>query len=84
MTLRDVLANLPVLLLTLAALTGSYALLCAASPFGRCRACSGTGQRPTLGRIRRPCLRCDATGRRIRHGRHLHNLWRRLYREGTR
>lgn len=57
-----------------------YAALCAASPFGRCRRCSG------LGRVRRGrlCRHCDATGLRIRFGRHLWNTVARIHRDGTR
>ncbi|BFV58723.1 hypothetical protein KCMC57_up38270 [Kitasatospora sp. CMC57] len=56
-----------------------YALLCAASPFGRCRACKGLGFRTRTtaltGRLARgrDCRRCDTTGRRLRLGRRLHN-----------
>ncbi|WSA89795.1 hypothetical protein OIE47_12595 [Micromonospora sp. NBC_01796] len=68
-----------------ALLTLGYAALCAASPFGRCRRCSGTGKRRTpLTRITRDCHRCDGIGRRIRLGQHLVNEIRREYRNGTR
>ncbi|MFC6596722.1 hypothetical protein [Kitasatospora paranensis] len=46
------------------------------SPFGRCRKCTGTGWQAPTGRLRRrpkPCRRCQATGRRLRIGRRLHN-----------
>nr|WP_280723449.1 hypothetical protein [Kitasatospora sp. MAA4] len=55
-----------------------YALLCAASPFGNCRACKGMGcktrvtRRGTVKRGR-DCRRCRATGRRLRLGRRLYN-----------
>lgn len=65
--------------------TLGYALVCAVSPFGPCRRCSGTGKRRSLaGRIVRPCPRCDGTGRRIRIGRHLANDIRQEHRNGTR
>ncbi|MFI9269813.1 hypothetical protein ACIGXM_03710 [Kitasatospora sp. NPDC052896] len=56
--------------------TLGYGLLCAISPFGRCRKCSGLGHQPRTGRlIRRPktCRRCDGTGLRLRIGRRLHH-----------
>ena len=80
MTPLATLASLlcPLLLL----LTLGYAAVCAASPFGPCRRCEGTGR---LGaRIRRACPRCDATGLRIRAGRHLWNEINRIHREGSR
>jgi hypothetical protein len=62
-----------------------YAALCAASPFGSCRHCAGTGRRDAgRGRSRRPCRHCDATGLRIRYGRHLWNVAARIHRNGTR
>jgi hypothetical protein len=60
----------------LLAVTLCYCLVCAVSPFGRCRKCTGTGRQAPTGRLRRrpkPCRRCDATGRRLRIGRRLHN-----------
>ena len=76
-------------LLTLAStallvVTLSYAVLCAASPFGFCRRCCGYGRRVTPRGRRRPCHRCQTTGLRIRTGRHLYNLARRTYDAGTR
>ncbi|MEV7417499.1 hypothetical protein [Streptomyces sp. NPDC089919] len=78
------LASAPTLLLTL-----SYATLCVASPFGRCRKCDGFGFALTYSRKGKPqrgkhCRRCDGHGIRIRKGRHLYNLWARTYRNGTR
>lgn len=66
-----------------------YASLCAASPFGPCRRCRGMGhelKKDRRGRLKRgkDCRRCHATGRRIRIGRHLYNLWAATYRDGTR
>lgn len=65
-----------------------YASLCAASPFGDCRKCRGFGfamKTDRKGRLKRgkPCRRCKGHGKRIRVGRHLYNLWLRLYRDGT-
>ncbi|MGH4027843.1 hypothetical protein ACQB60_02765 [Actinomycetota bacterium Odt1-20B] len=70
-------------------ITLCYAALCAGSPFGDCRKCSGIGHliktdrkgRPKRGK---PCRRCKTTGKRIRLGRHLYNLCSRTYRAGTR
>ncbi|MER6251370.1 hypothetical protein ABT224_08335 [Streptomyces sp. NPDC001584] len=69
--------------------TFGYAVLCAASPFGRCRKCNGLGFALTHDRKGKPkrgkhCRRCDGHGIRIRVGRHLYNLWARTYRNGTR
>ncbi|WP_405756752.1 hypothetical protein [Streptomyces sp. NBC_00073] len=69
--------------------TLSYATLCAASPFGRCRKCDGLGFALRYDRKGKPkrgkhCRRCDGHGIRIRKGRHLYNLWARTYRNGTR
>lgn len=62
-----------------------YAALCAASPFGRCRRCDGIGRdrlhRRGTGRL---CTHCDATGLRIRYGRHLWNLATRIHHDGNR
>ncbi|MEV4418204.1 hypothetical protein [Catellatospora sp. NPDC049609] len=51
-----------------------YVLLCWILPFGRCRACSGTGTRTTL-LLRRVtfCRRCKGTGLRLRIGRRIYN-----------
>ena len=69
-------------------LTFSYSALCAASPFGTCRKCSGFGFAMDTDRKGRPkrgksCRRCKATGKRIRVGRWLFNRAQRIYREGT-
>ena len=62
-----------------------YAALCAASPFGACRHCHGLGRvRLAKRRGGRPCRHCDATGIRIRYGRHLWNVAARTHRDGTR
>lgn len=68
--------------------TLSYVSLCASSPFGDCRKCKGFGfamKTDRKGRLKRgkPCRRCKGNGKRIRVGRHLYNLWQRLYRDGT-
>ena len=70
-------------------ITLGYTLLCAASPFGRCRKCNGLGfalKTDRKGRQRRgkDCRRCKTTGYRIRFGWHLYNLAAAAHREGTR
>ncbi|MFD8810296.1 hypothetical protein ACFV23_02025 [Streptomyces sp. NPDC059627] len=65
-----------------------YAALCAVSPFGNCRKCSGWGfamKTDRKGRLKRgkDCRRCQATGKRIRAGRWLYNRWARIYRAGA-
>ncbi|GAA1608760.1 hypothetical protein ACFQY4_46065 [Catellatospora bangladeshensis] len=59
---------------TLIAATLIYVLLCWILPFGRCRACSGTGNRRIL-LLRRVtfCRRCKGSGLRLRIGRRLYN-----------
>lgn len=59
---------------TLIAAVFIYVLLCWILPFGRCRACSGIGNRRTL-LLRRvtSCRRCKGTGLRLRIGRRLYN-----------
>ncbi|MEU2628295.1 hypothetical protein [Kitasatospora sp. NPDC007106] len=60
----------------LLAITVCYYLVCWVNPFGRCRTCTGTGLLMPTGRLRsrpKPCRRCQATGRRLRIGRRLHN-----------
>jgi hypothetical protein len=65
--------------------TLGYVAVCAASPFGTCRRCAGLGRiGAARGRRSRPCRRCDATGIRIRRGRHLYNEVIRLHRDGAR
>lgn len=70
---------------TLIIITFGYASACYVKPFGRCRKCNGTG-RTTTRTLRRArwCRRCDATGLRLRIGRHVFNAIRRLYDDGTR
>ncbi|GAA0906676.1 hypothetical protein GCM10009557_81720 [Virgisporangium ochraceum] len=77
----------PALLLAsfILAVTGGYALLCAAAPWTHCRACSGTGRKPgRAGKLlRSPCRRCDGTGIRVRIGRRVFTWVDREYRRGT-
>jgi hypothetical protein len=69
---------------TLSIITLCYAALCAASPFGPCRRCNGLGRIRLGSRRGRLCRHCNATGIRIRLGRHLWNQARRIHRDGTR
>jgi hypothetical protein len=68
--------------LLLAAIATTISALCYASacyirPFGGCRKCKGKGRIPNrIGRGTRYCRRCDATGLRLRLGRHLWNYAR--------
>ncbi|GGO67105.1 hypothetical protein [Nonomuraea cavernae] len=76
----------PVVLVASAAIisTLGYALLCYASPFGRCRKCKGKRRVPNrIRRGSRHCRRCDATGLRLRLGRHVWNSIRHLHHDGT-
>ncbi|WSR64191.1 hypothetical protein OG702_22760 [Streptomyces sp. NBC_01198] len=66
-----------------------YASLCAAQPFADCRRCGGMGHATKVtrrGTVKRgkPCRHCKTTGKRIRRGRHLYNLWHHTYDRGTR
>ncbi|MFE4855782.1 hypothetical protein [Streptomyces sp. NPDC056670] len=68
--------------------TFGYASLCASSPFGDCRKCKGFGyalKKNRRGQLKpgKTCRRCRGERKRIRTGRHLYNLWLRLYRDGT-
>ncbi len=72
----------------LLAVTIGYGSLCAGSPYGDCRKCRGFGfamKTDRKGRMKRgkTCRRCKGHGKRIRVGRHLFNVWLRLYRDGT-
>lgn len=60
--------------------TVGYAVVCAVSPYGRCRRCSGTGRTSHALRRVKPCGRCGETGLRLRYGRRLANHHRRLTR----
>lgn len=67
---------------------GSYAALCALSPYGVCRRCGGFGfkvRQNRRGRIvrGRQCRRCKGYGQRLRLGRALYNAAARLRREGS-
>ncbi|GAB2947475.1 hypothetical protein ACFMQL_09880 [Nonomuraea fastidiosa] len=70
----------PVLLAAIALIiaTFCYASRCYVSPFGPCRKCDGKGRIPHR-RGARYCRRCDATGLRLRLGRHVWNYVRRLH-----
>jgi len=70
-------------------ITLCYVGLCAAVPFKDCRHCGGFGfamKTDRKGKAKRgkDCRKCRATGKRIRAGRHLWNLWRGVHRAGTR
>ena len=70
---------------TLVFVTLGYAIVCAVSPFGTCRRCAGLGRiGAARGRRTHACRRCDATGIRIRLGRHLYHQATRIHRDGTR
>lgn len=73
------LASLAILL-TLA----GYVALCALSPFGPCRKCSGTGIRTVRRRTVKVCRRCRGARYRLRIGRRLLNAGRTIHRAGTR
>ena len=67
------------------ALILGYSLLCWVRPFGRCRACSGTGTRRTLLLRRlRPCRWCKGAGLRLRTGRRAYNHLARIRAEAAR
>ncbi|GAA4554371.1 hypothetical protein [Pseudonocardia xishanensis] len=53
-----------------------YVAACAWWPYAACRRCSGSGKRrsPT-GKAWRPCWRCEGTGRRVRFGRRIYELF---------
>lgn len=70
------------LALTLA--IAGYALLCAVSPFGRCRKCSGTGFRDLSKRRPKPCRRCRGQRYRPRIGTRTHTTSRAIHQAGTR
>ncbi|MFY1593074.1 hypothetical protein [Micromonospora sp. WMMD737] len=59
-----------------------YLILCAASPWGRCRRCRGARFHRTSIGTRRDCTRCDGTGIRVRAGRRLLDYIRAEYRDG--
>lgn len=70
-------ALIPLLELCPPIVTLCYALLCAASPWGRCTRCRPGGRNRT-------CRACQGTGMRPRLGWQLYAYARRLYRDGTR
>ncbi|MEW1724128.1 hypothetical protein [Streptomyces sp. NPDC093109] len=59
-----------------------YTALCAISPFGPCRTCSGTGLRE-LRKGAKLCRRCHGQRRRLRTGRRILNAARRTHTTGT-
>ncbi|AUY54499.1 hypothetical protein EH183_26730 [Streptomyces sp. CB01881] len=72
-----------------------YALLCAVSPFARCKPCEGNGKRRKHGtspkRGWKTCRRCKGNGARLRIGRRFFHATRatgqaaqRLHKAGTR
>lgn len=63
--------------LCLIAVTLSYAVVCAASPWGTCNRCRPGGRNRT-------CRACSGTGMRPRLGWQIYVHLRRLYRDGTR
>ncbi|TDU05224.1 hypothetical protein EDD99_3729 [Streptomyces sp. 846.5] len=72
-------AAIPLILL----LTLGYLAVCMASPFARCRRCNGIGHHLVTDRRGKPrrgkaCRHCRTTGLRIRPGRHLINLAKRV------
>lgn len=80
MTTLALLASLPI-----AGYAAWYTLLCAGSPFGRCRRCHGAGRlrQPIARRLTRLCPRCDGTGINQRIGRRIYEHLRHEYRDGT-
>ena len=73
------------LVITALFFTLGYIATCAVWPFKACRRCHGSGKlRSPLIKAIRLCPRCDATGLRIRIGRHLWNRFRRLHRANRR
>ncbi len=81
--------------LTVLAAACGYALLCAVSPFARCKKCEGNGKRRKSGtspkRGWKTCRRCKGNGARLRIGRRLFHATRatgqaaqRLHKAGTR
>lgn len=70
-------------------ITLGYIAVCVSSPFGNCRKCRGLGFKTRTdrrGRLKRgrDCRRCQATGKRIRLGRRIHNCAARTWRAGAR
>lgn len=66
-------------------ITLSYIATCAIWPFKACRRCHGSGRlRSPLIKAIRLCPNCEATGLRIRLGRHAWNTFARLHRKNRR
>lgn len=83
MTPQD-LALGPIFFLGLVVTLG-YSSTCVIWPFKSCRHCHGTGRlRSPVVRAVRLCPTCEATGLRIRVGRHLWNQARRIHRANRR
>lgn len=63
-----------------------YLLMCAAFPFGNCRACHGSGKRYSkiFTKAFRFCSRCEGTGRRVRIGRRVFEYLRAEHKTGNR
>ncbi|MFI5838073.1 hypothetical protein ACIA5A_30840 [Micromonospora sp. NPDC051300] len=73
-----------VTLLSALLVTLGYTMLCWVSPFKRCQRCAGTGHTTTRVLHRpRACRRCDR-GLRLRTGRRVFNVFRRLRAEAHR
>lgn len=71
-----------VFVLLLAITTFGYVTTCAIWPFKSCRRCYRTGRlRSPVVKAIRLCPNCDATGLRIRIGRHAWNAFSRLHRK---
>lgn len=67
------------LVLAVALVTVGYGVSCLLWPFRSCRWCSGAGKhRSPAGRTYRVCRHCDATGLRLRVGRRVWNVARRM------
>jgi hypothetical protein len=62
------------LIAALLAVTLGYAMACWVTPFARCRWCSRDDRKKA-----RHCRWCRGTGLRLRIGRRVWNLWRRLH-----
>ncbi len=73
------------LLFLLSIVTVCYLGTCWVWPFANCRRCGGLGRfHSPSGRAWRPCRRCKGSGGRLRFGRRVLNLIRRLHRDSIR
>jgi hypothetical protein len=76
-------ASAPIIAIIL--ITLGYVAACAYKPFAPCGKCDGNGKtRKPRGRVWRRCRRCRGTGLRLRWGRRIYNVVRRLWADGTR